>query len=98
MNALLGSSEVIESVFGKLKRLEQDQARGGFSGLILSLAAMVSTTTSAVVRQALETVSTKQVLTWCRETLGLSVQAKRKRAFKSPKKPEQKQDQFQMAG
>ena len=32
---LLGSREVIESVFGKLKRIEQDQANSGFTGLIL---------------------------------------------------------------
>jgi len=34
---LLGSSEVIESVLGKLKRLEQEQARSGFTGLLLAL-------------------------------------------------------------
>jgi hypothetical protein len=30
---LVGSSEVIESVLGKMKRLEQDQAKSGFTGL-----------------------------------------------------------------
>jgi len=30
---------VIESVFGKVKRLEQDQAKSGLTGLILSVAA-----------------------------------------------------------
>jgi hypothetical protein len=53
---LLGSGEVIESVFGKLKRIEQDQARSGFTGLLLSVAAMVSQTTAEVVQKALETV------------------------------------------
>lgn len=32
----LGSSEVIESVFGKLKRLEQHHAQSGFTGLVLA--------------------------------------------------------------
>ena len=34
---LLGSSEVIESVFGKLKRMERDQSKSGFTGLLLSV-------------------------------------------------------------
>jgi len=74
---LLGSSEVIESVFGKQKRLEQDQAKSGLTGLILGIAAIVSTTTSEVVKKAMETVPTKAVLDWCKENIGSSVQAKK---------------------
>lgn len=91
---LLGSSEVIESVFGKLKRMEQDQAKSGFTGLLLSVSAMVSTTTKEVVQKAMETVPTKRVLAWCKENIGQSVQAKRKEAFVSHDKTEQKRDQF----
>ena len=87
---LLGSSEVIESVLGKLKRLEQDQAKSGFTGLLLSIGAMVSSTTSDVILKALETVPTKKVLTWCKETFGHSVQAKRQEALVSHGKSEQK--------
>jgi hypothetical protein len=94
---LLGSSEVIESVFGKLKRLEQDQARSGFTGLLLSIGAIVSTTTKEVIQKALQTVSTKQVLSWCKDNLGPSVQAKRKKAFASYKKSEQKLGQLRKA-
>jgi hypothetical protein len=94
---LLGSSEVIESVFGKVKRLEQDQAKSGLTGLILSVAAMVSTTTTEVIQKALATVSTQQVLAWCKKTLGPSVQAKRKKALVPRRPTEQKRDQFQVA-
>jgi len=90
---LLGSSEVIESILGKLKRLEQDQAKSGFTGLLLSIGAMVASTTSDVILKALETVPTKKVLAWCKEELGRSVQAKRQEAFASPNKPEQKWNQ-----
>ncbi len=79
---LLGSSEVIESVFGKLKQIERSQAHSGFTGLVLSAAAMVAPTTAEVMLQAAETVSTKTVLNWCRETLGRSVQSMRKALFK----------------
>jgi hypothetical protein len=95
---LLGSSEVIESVFGKLKRLERDQSKSGFTGLLLSVPAMVSKTTREVVRDALEMVPTKKVLDWCKNNLGQSVQAKRRSAFASSDKPEQKWDQFSGAG
>jgi hypothetical protein len=95
---LVGSSEVMESVFGKLKRLEHDQSKGGFTGLVLSSAAMVSTTTGEVIQKALQTVPTKRVLAWCKETLGQSVQSKRRKAFARPKETEQKRDQFKAAG
>jgi hypothetical protein len=89
---LLGSSEVIESVFGKLKHLEHHHANSGFTGLLLSIAAMVSTTTVDVIRGSMETVRTKDVWEWCRTRLGKSVQAKRK-ALTLSESNEQKWDQ-----
>jgi hypothetical protein len=94
---LLGSSEVIESVFGKLKRLEQQQARSGFTGLVLAVGALVSTTTPEVIQQALETVSTQQVRQWCQQHLGPSVQAQRHQAFRQRKPEEEIQTHFQQA-
>ena len=91
---LIGSSEVIESVLGKLKRIEQDQATGGFTGLVLSLGAIVSQTTEAVIHKALETVSTQDVRAWCQEKLGKSVQAQRRQLIKLLKIAEQKRDQL----
>jgi len=91
---LVGSSEVIESVFGKFKQIEQHQANSGFTGLILCIAALVSKTTTEIVCQAMETVRTKDVLQWCREKLHKTVQAKRREAFTAPRKTEQKSDQL----
>ncbi len=91
---LLGSSEIIESVFGKVKRLEQDQSKNGFTGLLLGLGALVSTTTNAVIQTALETVPTKQIEIWCQETLGQTVQSKRRQVFAASRKVEQKWDQL----
>jgi hypothetical protein len=90
---LLGSSEVLESVFGKLKAIEQDQAKSGFTNLLLSTAAIVSKTTEEVIEKAMETVRTKDVLDWCKKNIGQSVQSKRKEAFAFYEKTEQKQDQ-----
>jgi hypothetical protein len=94
---LLGSSEVIESVFGKMKRLEQDQSKNGFTALLLGLSALVSTTNGAVIQNALETVSTKQVETWRQKTLGQTLQSKRREAFATSRKAEQKRDQLHAA-
>jgi hypothetical protein len=87
---LLGSSEIIESVFGKMKRLEQDQSKNRFTTLLLGLGALVSTTTSAVIQKALETVPTKQVEIWRQQTLGQTLQSKRREAFATSKNAEQK--------
>jgi hypothetical protein len=94
---LFGSSEVIESVFGKMKRLEQDQSKNGFTGLLLGLGALVSTTSNAVIQTALETVSTKQVELWCQKMLGQTVQSKRRQVFAVARLPDQKWDQFQVS-
>lgn len=89
---LLGSSEVIESIFGKLKRIERDQARSGFTALVLSIPAMVSTTTHEVIHKALEAVPTKKIAEWSKKFLGKSIQAQRKEAFRGTNKKEQKRD------
>src|SRR4029077_11994086 len=39
---LPGTTEILESCFGKLKTLEDGQSKSGFTGLVLSLGAMVS--------------------------------------------------------
>jgi hypothetical protein len=81
---LPGSTEVLESCFGKLKFLEGDQRRSGFTGLVLSVGAIVSKTTTEVVQKALEMTKTRDVLQWCQEQLGETVQSKRKHAYKPP--------------
>ena len=86
---LLGSSEVIESVFGKLKFLEKDQSKSGFTVLLLGLAASVSETTLDVVQKALASVPTKKVFQWFKDHVGQSVQSKRKEVKKIARKAEQ---------
>jgi hypothetical protein len=94
---LVGSSEVIESIFGKWKRVEGEQARSGVTGLVLALGAIVSHTNAEVIKQALASVPTKTVLKWCQEKLGKTVQATRRAIFAPPRKAEQKQDQIKLA-
>ena len=93
---LLGSSEVIESVIGKLKNMESVQNKSGFTGLLLSLAAIVSKTTEDVIQKAMKSVPTKRVREWFKQNIGKSLQSRRKEVFGSLKKAEQKWDKFQM--
>ena len=78
---LPGTTEVLESCFGKLKALEDGQSKSGFTGLVLSLGAMVSKWTPESIREALERCTGKEVLDWCARKLGPSVQSQRKRAY-----------------
>jgi hypothetical protein len=54
---LLGSTEVIESVFGKLKYLEKDRLKGRFAPFLLTLVGVVSKTTSVKGRSESNGVS-----------------------------------------
>ena len=78
---LPGSTEVLESCFGKLKAIEQHHSQSGFTSLVLSLGALVSETSEEVIEQALTTIRTKHVWAWCRKILGPSVQSLRKMAY-----------------
>lgn len=63
----LGSSEIIESVIGKYKGLQRDQVKGGFTGMLLGLAASVSDFSMDTVQKAISTVSTKKVWHWVKD-------------------------------
>jgi hypothetical protein len=71
---LVGSTEVLESAFGKLKRVEGSYAGDGFTGLVLSLGALTGTWSEADVCQALEAVPKKKAEGWVERMLGKSVQ------------------------
>lgn len=94
---LLGSSEVLESVFGKFKYMQAEHVKGSFTGMVLAIPAMVSKTTQEVVRCALETIPVHTVRTWMKEKFGKSALTKRKEAFSTPIHPEQKPDQFRLS-
>jgi hypothetical protein len=81
---LPGTTEVLESCFGKLKDLEDGQSKSGFTGLVLSVGAMVSKWTVESIGEALERCRVRDVLDWCRKNLGPSIQSQRRRAYDAP--------------
>lgn len=79
-----GTTEVLESCFGKLKALEDGQSKSGFTGLVLSLGAMVSTWTAESVGEALERCRVRDVLDLVPKELRASVQSQRRQAYGTP--------------
>lgn len=90
---LPGTSEVLESLIGKGKRLEGQQSKGGFTRMVLGMAAAVVNPTVEYLRTALETVKTKDLAEWAKENLGPSLQGLRCQTI-GRIKPEQIQDKL----
>jgi hypothetical protein len=84
---LPASSEVIETCFGKFKSLERDQAKGGFTSLLLALAACVAERTQDVVHDALQKTKTREVIEWIKDKLGTTVGSKRRIAYQASGAP-----------
>lgn len=82
---LVGSSEIIESAFGKLKLLDRECGNSGFTSSILGLGACFGKLDYETVKQAMESVSDKTVKEWKIQTIGETHQSKRRRLLKSKK-------------
>jgi hypothetical protein len=75
---LIGSTEILESLFGEMKTLERQQSESGLTGLILVLGAIVSRWTQEEINEALEAIPWKAVQAWIEERLGATVQSQRR--------------------
>jgi hypothetical protein len=60
-------TEALESTFGRLKFLEKDQQKRGFTSLILSLGALVGNFSAETVATALKRTPQKAVVAWIRK-------------------------------
>jgi hypothetical protein len=76
-----GSTEILESCFGRLKQLEKQQSRGGFTSLVLGFGAFLADTTVEAVARAMSQSRTKEVYQWCRDNLGTTLFSRRCQAF-----------------
>lgn len=76
-----GCSDIIESVFGKYKSFSSKSPMKEIGKAILTIPAFTSNVEAEEVKEAMETVSTKDVQEWIRENLGKSLFSKRKEAF-----------------
>ena len=78
---LPGSSEVLESAFGKLKSMEGEHQKCGFTSLLLSLGVLVGRIDRDTVRKALTEIPIKRVDAWIAEKLGRTFHSKRQLAY-----------------
>jgi hypothetical protein len=82
---LPGSSEVLESCFGKFKTMEREHSKAGFTSLLLALAACVSERTQDVIHDALRTSKTRHIIDWIKNKLGDTFASKRRSAYQAQK-------------
>jgi hypothetical protein len=82
---VLGSSEVLESLLGKYKRIQGTHSKGGMTGSLLNIGAAVLRKTSDTIQRALAEVPVAAIGTWIRENLGLTVPAQQALAFQGNK-------------
>jgi hypothetical protein len=79
----VASTEILESSFGKLKRIEGQQSQDGMTGLVLVLGAMVGTSSETDLKDALEATPQKKIDNWVGRVLGQSMQWLRRQFFKA---------------
>jgi hypothetical protein len=84
---LIGSTEVLESLIGKYKRLQALHSAHGMTQMILALGAIVGRRCQDTIHQALTHTTTRHVADWCRAHLGPTLQSRRYHAVP----PEQNQ-------
>lgn len=77
----LGSSEVLESLFGKFKAIEGDHASSGLSSLVLAIPALVGRLDETILIEALKNTSVSDVDRWNRDNLGETFLSKRRNAL-----------------
>jgi len=75
---LIGSTEVLESIIGKYKRVQSSYSKGGMTAMLLSIGAMLGKLPPHTIKRALETVRTKDVDVWCKHHLGITLQSQRR--------------------
>jgi hypothetical protein len=87
---LPGSTEVLESCFGRFKTLEKDQAKGGFTSLLLGFGSLFAEATIENILAALRAVPTHRVAEWCANHLGQTLFSQRIEAFATARTAQQK--------
>ena len=70
----VASTEILESSFGKWKRVSGEQRESGLTGLVLALGALVGGANESEIREGLDATPQKQVENWVQRKLGRTVQ------------------------
>jgi len=77
----LGTSDIIESIFGKYKIFSEKTPMIEIGKAILTIPVLVSKVSHTEVKDAMESVSNRDLNEWIKNNLGESLFSKRKKAF-----------------
>jgi hypothetical protein len=75
---VIGTTEVLESIIGKYKRLQSSHSAGGMTGLLLSIGAIVGQKSSSHIQHALEATPALDITRWCHDHFGHTLQSQRR--------------------
>jgi len=75
------STENLESLFGRYKRLEGQHSKGGFTSLLAAMPMLLTNWTPAQVRESLTKVSVRKMKKWVQDTLGTTLASRRVTAY-----------------
>lgn len=78
----IGSTEVLESLFGKIKSMECEQTAFGFTSLVLAGIAHVGPSSSELIKQAITSVKISDIEEWSAKEIGRSIQSERRKMKK----------------
>lgn len=78
----IGSTEALESLFGKIKYMEHEQTAFGFTSLVLAAMACVGPTDEKMVAEAMKSVKLSDIDEWAAKEIGQSVQSQRRKIKK----------------
>jgi hypothetical protein len=78
----LGSSEVIESLFGKFKQMEDHHSGAGLTSLVLAVPALTGKIDESEIYDAMNAVSTKDLMEWLKDNMGQTYLSKRRQDLK----------------
>lgn len=82
----IGSSEIIESAFSKLKLLDRECGNSGFTSSILGVAACFGPRDYQSIEKAFQECNQKDVSLWKEKHIGETIQTRRRKFLKSQKK------------
>lgn len=78
----IGSTEILESLFGKIKYMEREQRAFGFTSLLFAAMAAVGPLDKKTVAEAMEHVKRSDIDAWVAKEIGQSVQSQRRQIKK----------------
>lgn len=82
--SLLGTSDVLESLFGKYKMYSSKSSFKELGASLLMLPVITTRLTSQILKNALEAVPVSAVQQWVQDNIGLTAFAQRIKAFRPP--------------